>query len=45
MEVFIVSMLAMLFSATIAVFHLPERRLRASSKIQWDAAIDGTKIA
>jgi hypothetical protein len=44
-EIFFVSMLATLFFATIAVFQLPERRLRASSKIQWDAAIDGTKTA
>jgi hypothetical protein len=38
-EIFFVSMLVTLFFATIAVFHLPERRLRASSKIRWDSAI------
>jgi hypothetical protein len=44
-EIFFVNMLATLFFATIAVFHLPERRLRASSNVQWDAVIDRTKTA
>jgi len=42
-EIFFVSLMAALFFATTAVFHLPERRLRASSKIRWDAADEGTK--
>jgi hypothetical protein len=43
-EIFFVSTMATLFLATKAVLHLLEWRLRASSKIEWDAAINGTKI-